>query len=302
VTPTKDTAGHPDVTEISDLVEGLLAPDRTAAVSEHLDECVLCADVQASLEEIRGALGTLPGPVRMPADVAGRIDAALAAEALLSTTTAAASPHSRAPADAGHVDTLRAPYVSRETKDLKDWPDGPAGTRPARRPALSGPGRSGGPVERTRARRRRSLGLAAVFAAAAVGIGVFLVQPFQEDAGPPATAAFSGRPLEQQVSGLLAAPGTSGEASSPQPRTLVRPAVDVPACVREGIEDDAEAIAAQDGSFEGKDAYLVVLPDPTSDLRVIAYVVDASCVTESSTSKQGKGDVLLQRSYARPSS
>jgi hypothetical protein len=45
-----------------------------------------------------------------------------------------------------------------------------------------------------------------------------------------------------------------------------------------------------------------VLPDPTSDLRVIAYVVDASCVTESSTSKQGKGDVLLQRSYARPSS
>lgn len=54
MTSTTDMAGHPDVAEISDLTEGLLAPSRTADVRQHLDECELCADVFASLEEIRG--------------------------------------------------------------------------------------------------------------------------------------------------------------------------------------------------------------------------------------------------------
>ncbi|WP_375165481.1 zf-HC2 domain-containing protein, partial [Streptomyces sp.] len=86
MTSTTDRAKHPDVAEISDLTEGLLPPERTADVRRHLDECELCADVHASLEEIRGLLGTMPGPPRMPAEVAGRIDAALAAEALLQST------------------------------------------------------------------------------------------------------------------------------------------------------------------------------------------------------------------------
>ena len=54
MTSTTDTAGHPDVAEISDLTEGLLTTARTADVRRHLDECELCADVHASLEEIRG--------------------------------------------------------------------------------------------------------------------------------------------------------------------------------------------------------------------------------------------------------
>lgn len=86
MTSTTDMAGHPDVAEISDLSEGILPPPRSADVRRHLDDCELCADVYASLEEIRDLLGTLPGPPRMPADVAGRIDAALAAEALLNAT------------------------------------------------------------------------------------------------------------------------------------------------------------------------------------------------------------------------
>ncbi|NEC16498.1 hypothetical protein G3I34_30370 [Streptomyces sp. SID8014] len=85
MTDATGDAGHPDVAEISDLAEGLLAPPRSGEVRSHLDACALCADVRSSLEEIRGLLGTLPGPIRMPADVAGRIDAALAAEALLGT-------------------------------------------------------------------------------------------------------------------------------------------------------------------------------------------------------------------------
>ncbi|GHE42361.1 hypothetical protein GCM10018785_09990 [Streptomyces longispororuber] len=86
MTTTTDSAGHPDVSEISDLTEGLLSPSRTHDVRRHLDDCALCTDVYDSLEEIRGMLGTLPGVPRMPADVAERIDAALAAEALLDAT------------------------------------------------------------------------------------------------------------------------------------------------------------------------------------------------------------------------
>ncbi|MFE2324050.1 hypothetical protein ACFXD5_09055 [Streptomyces sp. NPDC059385] len=89
MSPTADTTGtirHPDVSEISDLTEGLLSPARTAEIRSHLGDCSLCADVRASLDEIRSLLGTLPGPARMPADIAGRIDAALAAEALLDAT------------------------------------------------------------------------------------------------------------------------------------------------------------------------------------------------------------------------
>ncbi|MEI5098915.1 hypothetical protein RB200_09990 [Streptomyces sp. PmtG] len=88
MTTTTDSMEHPDVAEISDLTEGLLAPSRALDVRQHLDDCALCTDVYASLEEIRGMLGTLPGPSRMPTDVAERIDAALAAEALLDTTVA----------------------------------------------------------------------------------------------------------------------------------------------------------------------------------------------------------------------
>ncbi|WP_151773620.1 anti-sigma factor family protein [Streptomyces abyssomicinicus] len=307
MTSTKDTAGHPDVTEISDLVEGVLAPDRTASVSGHLEDCVLCTDVQAALEEIRGALGTLPGPVRMPADVAGRIDAALAAEVLLSTAGARAETGSGdGDAEMGSITghgntapeaTTSAAHVSRETARPTDRrPNGPGGTHPPVRPTSSSPGRA---VGRPRTRRRRSLAIGAVFATAAAGIALLLMQPFQEDPAPPTASTFSGRPLEQEVTGLLAEADESGESSSPQPRVLGRPDVDVPACVREGIDSPEEALAAQKGTFQGKTAYLVVLPDPKSDARVLAYVVDASCITDSSSGSKAEADVLLRQSYAR---
>jgi hypothetical protein len=78
---------HPDVTEISALSESLLPPQRQTDLRAHLADCELCAEVYASLEEVRDALGTLPGPIQMPEDVASRVDAALAAEALLEATT-----------------------------------------------------------------------------------------------------------------------------------------------------------------------------------------------------------------------
>lgn len=301
MTATQDTAGHPDVTEISDLVEGVLAPDRTVAVRQHLGDCVLCDDVRSALEEIRCALGTLPGPVRMPADVAGRIDAALAAEALLS---ASGTPTTASP-EAPDLGAAPAPHVSRETKRSPTHPAGRSGGRPPNRQSSTagGPGRKGEPGARTRATHRRRRVLGAVLVTAALGVGIWVTQPFNKDTPPPTAAAFSGQPLRQQVTGLLGETDVATKSTSPQPRTLVRPAADVPACVRAGLEDEGggEPLAARRGTFQEKDAYLVVLPDPSNDSQVIAYVVDASCIAKASSGKETKGAVLLRRSYARAS-
>lgn len=59
------TGEHPEVSEISELTDGLLSPSRTAELRDHLATCPLCDDVYASLEEIRSLLGTLPGPLRI---------------------------------------------------------------------------------------------------------------------------------------------------------------------------------------------------------------------------------------------
>ncbi|MFF8284423.1 hypothetical protein ACF06W_17110 [Streptomyces albus] len=78
-----DRDEHPDVEEISAFGEGISPTARAPQIRSHLAECPQCAGVLASLEEIRETLGTLSGPVRMPEEVAHRIETALAAEAAM---------------------------------------------------------------------------------------------------------------------------------------------------------------------------------------------------------------------------
>ncbi|WP_329441942.1 hypothetical protein [Streptomyces canus] len=297
MTSTTDTAGHPDVAEISDLTEGLLPASRTADVRQHLGECELCADVHASLEEIRGLLGTLPGPPQMPSDVAGRIDAALAAEALLQAT-APEVVNAPAPVETAHV--------SRETSPTAARPTGHA------RPATTGPGRK----DRKRIGRRKVAVLGAVFTVAALGFGTVLLSAL--DDGKPTGAAhgrattsadtFSASGLERQVSDLLTkksatsggsrAPHTSMGANtvpgSGDPRILVTP--EVPQCIQNGIHTSDAPLATEDGVYKGTEALLVVLRDPSDSTRVTAYIMDASCVKNAPT---GTAKVLLKQIYAR---
>ncbi|MGW6906956.1 hypothetical protein [Streptomyces sp. NPDC054940] len=303
MTSTTDTAGHPDVAEISDLTEGLLPPSRTADLRRHLDECALCADVHASLEEIRGLLGTLPGPTRMPTDVAERIDAALAAEALLSATAPedishpklAGAAHSASDADDGA-------HVSRETS---------ATGRPAghARSSTTGPGRK----DRKKAGRRKVAVLSAAFTAAALGLGSVLLTSLMGGSGPSAdggetTDTFSAAKLENQVSDLLAknegsvgssrkperSLGVAGEPETQGPRVFRE--VTVPDCIRKGIGRNDVALATEEGVYKGKDVLLVVLPDSSDVSRVTAYVMDATCVKQPSSAT---AEVLLKDSYAR---
>ena len=305
MTSTTDMAGHPDVAEISDLTEGLLPPSRTADVRRHLDECELCADVYTSLEEIRGLLGSVPGPTRMPADVAGRIDAALAAEALLNATApdVTAAPElvgaSRSTDDAG--DGAR---VSRETSATADRPAGHS------RAATTGPGRK----QRKRGGRRRVAILGTVFTVAALGFGSVLLTSLN-DGKPPASEAqgrksatadtFSEAKLEDQVTGLLKSQSSGSSSHAPhslgveggtnQPKVFKEPTV--PGCIRNGIGRTDPALAAKEGTYKGTDVLLVVMSDASASTKVTAYIVDASCVSHASAAK---AKVLLTHSYIRP--
>jgi hypothetical protein len=308
VTSTTDTAGHPDVAEISDLTEGLLPPRRSADVRRHLDGCELCADVHTSLEEIRGLLGSVPGAERMPADVAGRIDAALAAEALLSASApdladAQISGSPESADDEGHV--------SRETSAPSD--------RPAGRPqAASGPGRKGG----KRGRRRRHVVLGAVLTAAFLGTGSLLLQSLGDHSSDttahgqptPSVGPFSGNSVQSQVKGLLSSkkenrrgiegrePGTDAGSGQSTPgttesaNTLLQTNAAVPDCVRQALHRSDVVLGAKTGTYDGKSAYLVVVPDAEDSARVTAYVVDATCVGRQPLSA---GKVLLKQSFTR---
>ncbi|MFI7499418.1 anti-sigma factor family protein [Streptomyces sp. NPDC049687] len=310
MTSTTDTTGHPDVAEISDLTEGLLTPSRSADVRRHLDSCDLCAEVHASLEEIRGLLGTLPGPPRMPDDVAHRIDAALTTEALLSATASGNEPTSKAPESpqaspvlAGDPDA-DAPGVSRETPTAIHRPSGHART------ATTGPGRKDG-KGRKRGGRRRVAVLGAVFGAAALGLGGVLVSSLTDSGGPGTSAhgqstaadTFSQGTLEEQVGVLLdkaqgsKAPnsmGINGDTASPRPRVFQQPTV--PPCVQKGIGRSDAALATEEGRYQGTDALLVLLPDASDSTKVDAYLMDRTCVGHPSA---GAAKILLKNSYTR---
>ncbi|MFF3012953.1 hypothetical protein [Streptomyces sp. NPDC057939] len=203
MSPTTGTIRHPEVSEISDLTEGLLSPSRGAEVRRHLGGCSLCADVLVSLQEIRGLLGTLPGPPRMPSAIAGRIDAALAAEALLDSTGARTAPTASAPAPGRPGDDPDADTgtgVSRETP-AGETQAGGTPTAVSRETPAAGSGRAGGRPSghpsgsagpgRRRARRRIAV-LTGLAGAAACVLAVFLVNGLTgSPSDEPATAARS---------------------------------------------------------------------------------------------------------------
>ncbi|MCM2427424.1 hypothetical protein [Streptomyces sp. RKAG337] len=299
MTSTTGMDAHPEVSEISDLAEGILPPGRSADVRGHLDGCALCSDVRTSLDEIRNLLGTLPGPPRMPADIAGRIDAALAAEALLDATAPPAVP--RGTADAS---------VPRGTAAAADRPTGHA-------PASTGPGRG---HARPRRRWARTL-LVTASTVAVLGFGGVLLHSIdvgttssdtakkdssaQGAARTPAetpTEAMAASALQARVHELLGTYSTAKAGGDPQSPALGSdtPAntplrthsVPLPPCVQDGVHRSEQPLASAHEPFEGTDAYLVVLPHPGDPAHVDLYVVDAGCSTKP-------GRVLRQDTYAR---
>jgi hypothetical protein len=237
----------------------------------------------------------------MPAEIAGRIDAALAAEALLDSTA-------HGEADLVSRETVLPPLAAEQP---------PLSVRPAGRPrAATGPGRKG------KARRRRTTVLSAVLGAAAVGVSVMFLQSVQTGSSNDAATAqkessvstasrdgadFSGSALDSRVHALLAAVPTQEAA----PRIETAPSQDsaptdvspksspdaaVPHCVQQGTGRADSPIAVEQGTYEGTAAYLVLMAHPKDSTRVQAYVIDADCVDRPA---DPRGELLRTQSFPR---
>ena len=223
---------HPEVDELSALIEENLPVERRVELHAHLSECELCADVHSSLTDIRELLGTLPGPASMPEDVASRIDAALAAEALLDSTAPEA--------DGGAVSRETATsesVVSRETGSTggrpslsaKDRPAGhaPASSRTGSAGGSTGPGAGSPGRARSSGRRRRwrTVTLAAAASVVALGLGGVVLQSFTDDRSAEVSSGAvddSARQAPGTTSGSTSSPDTGGSSDDQQLRRRVQ--------------------------------------------------------------------------------
>lgn len=76
---------HYDYDVLADLAEGLLAEDEAASVNAHLDTCAECRERSADIADVSRILAEAPAP-SMPAELAERIDTAIAAESMHNAT------------------------------------------------------------------------------------------------------------------------------------------------------------------------------------------------------------------------
>ncbi|AUH41876.1 hypothetical protein [Streptomyces sp. CMB-StM0423] len=301
--------GHPEVEELADLAEGLTSPARTQQLHHHLDACATCRESREALDGVRGLLGSFPEPAPMPADIAGRIDAALAAEARydadVSRETAPQATQVPAPREA----------VSRETRPSRSH------RRPAaHRADATGPGR--------RARRWPRTLLGAAGAAALVALTVVLFQlpdmGGNDDSAADMTASqeqsrgnspkvapsdagqgpLSDGSLESRVLGMLQQPerregGGAGQGtanSGDDPFVAEGDDPQMPECVRAAVNRTEAPLAAETDTYEGTPVYVVVLPHSGDAQRVDAYVVDSSCAA----SPDQPGEILHRDTFQRP--
>src|SRR5262249_25078213 len=84
--------GHPDGETIAAFRDDLLPARKAARIAAHLAECPRCAEVDAQLAAVTAALARTPTPP-MPASLAARLDAALAAEVAARSAAGAAPAH-----------------------------------------------------------------------------------------------------------------------------------------------------------------------------------------------------------------
>jgi anti-sigma factor RsiW len=85
---------HLDYDTLAELAEGLLSESRAASADAHLASCAECQDRSAEISDVSRLLAETPTPP-MPAELASRIDAALAAEATTSGPVVSLEAHRR---------------------------------------------------------------------------------------------------------------------------------------------------------------------------------------------------------------
>ncbi|MEY9943777.1 anti-sigma factor [Kitasatospora sp. GAS1066B] len=277
-------ASHPTVDQLADLQEELLAATEAAELREHLSRCPDCADTLAALAELTELLAE-DEPPAMPADVARRIDAALAA-ALAEPATA------RTTAGTARTAATAAPQRPAESA-----------APPRRADRSTGPGRS-------RQRRRGTLLAAAVACLAVLGLGtVVVVSGLGDDAhqaagsaaagaqqgkpdtampatpsGSPGGPAFTAAGLPEQIRQLLptspsghsSLPHASSEQENPTPNAA--PAK-LPSCVQGAVAGhrDEQPLLVTHGSFQSAPVDVYVFRVSGSSTALDVFLLTPGC-------------------------
>ncbi|MFE2724481.1 zf-HC2 domain-containing protein [Kitasatospora sp. NPDC059327] len=308
---------HPSVDELADLAEELVEPAAAEELRRHLDGCADCRETSEALAELGTLLGEVPAPV-MPADVAARLDAALAAAA---ADTDADAPATRARSAAEAPDGPHRAAAPPGRPQGPTTPAQPATTPvapPARRTAATSPAGPGRPRPR---RRRAALLIGAATALLAVGLGGALLLRPAEPRGADASAVRAGAPvatgaaagsatgpaepklstagtvyqdelLAAQARQLLAGTTTDGPAKPFSPSAAPPAAGEqgltggggTPACRAPGA---GPLLATGHGSYAGAPAELLVYGVPGRPEQLDVYLREPDC-----------GPVLLQRTVA----
>jgi hypothetical protein len=275
---------HPDPSELAALGENLLTTAEAREIQDHLAECADCRGIVADLELLREGLSTLYPVEPMPADIAVRIDAALAAEAPRTVSRETAD-HDRQPGHGRHGRRRSRPQFALAA----------AGALVALAVGglLAQQLQSDNPAEHN-----------ASISNADMRDGG------RTEAGEHPGAADSD-PLEEEVRVLLftadepmeelstsdddTAGGQHDDgAETGDGRTLIT----VPSCVSSVIDRPEEPLAASENYFHnGIAAYVVVLPHSGDPQAVDAYVVDASCADDGGSPEPD--DLLTVESYTR---
>lgn len=190
------TTDHLSLTELAELDEGLLPPERTSAVRAHLHDCEQCRARAEAISTARSALADLPATT-MPRDVEVRLSAAIAAERSTPEPVLAAvpPPRSEEPAGTSHI----------VTPEDHDEPERSETVTPAP-----------GSVSRPRF-GRPTLAASAAAASVALALGAIVVAHYHHGSStPPQTAAASGAGSGGSSNGSVISPA--------QPRNFVQSA------------------------------------------------------------------------------
>jgi hypothetical protein len=140
--------GHADAEQLAAFREGLLPARKAAEIATHLSSCPRCAEVDAQLAAVTTILAHTPAPP-MPASLAARLDAALAAE--IARSPVAASPPDAAASPAG-----AAPPADDASQPAATSPPGAASPPGADSPVGAAGPASGRDAAGRRARPSRS--------------------------------------------------------------------------------------------------------------------------------------------------
>jgi hypothetical protein len=208
--------GHVDEQALAAFREGLLPARKAARITAHLATCQRCAETDAQLAAVTTILARTPAPP-MPASLAARLDAALAAEIARSATvspSAAASPADTASPAAAFPDGAPAPgTVSPAGAAPSDGAASPAGA-PVRGERAGRRGRTAAgrdPAARRPAPWRLAPRLAAAAAAVVIlaGGGYAIARVL--------SPGHTGRSSSSAASPVISGPPASGRAPEAAP-------------------------------------------------------------------------------------